>query len=382
MPVATDPLRGPRPDDEPRAAGPPVVVTGADTALGREVVARLREAGPVVALGAGGGAGGRSVDLATADLKPLFEGAEVVVHVGTPSGAALDEASAAASADVAIAQRVLDAAGDVDAAHVVVLSSATVYGAWANNAMPLTEDATLRPVPELALAVQRAEIERRVAEWRQAHPGKTATVLRPVPVVGGDAASDGLARALHAARRVADIEGDPPAQFLHVDDLAAAIALAAVVRIDGARNVAPDGWLRGAEYTALDAGTPREDGGAADAAGRAWPVVVTTRVVPIAAGILGVVLLVLGGWLIRAGLGWTGRANSTLIAGDPGLPITDALTAVEAVDMIVTEMGVIEVSPQGFVLTEIYPAYSVEDVVQATGAELKIPGHILRMKGQ
>ncbi|NLT31684.1 MAG: GNAT family N-acetyltransferase [Propionibacterium sp.] len=37
----------------------------------------------------------------------------------------------------------------------------------------------------------------------------------------------------------------------------------------------------------------------------------------------------LGGWLIRAGLGWTGRANSTLIAGDPGLPITDALTAVE-----------------------------------------------------
>ncbi|NLV55257.1 MAG: NAD-dependent epimerase/dehydratase family protein [Acidimicrobiales bacterium] len=255
--MATDPLRGPRPDDEPRAAGPPVVVTGADTALGREVVARLREAGPVVALGAGGGAGGRSVDLATADLKPLFEGAEVVVHVGTPSGAALDEASAAASADVAIAQRVLDAAGDVDAAHVVVLSSATVYGAWANNAMPLTEDATLRPVPELALAVQRAEIERRVAEWRQAHPGKTATVLRPVPVVGGDAASDGLARALHAARRVADIEGDPPAQFLHVDDLAAAIALAAVVRIDGARNVAPDGWLRGAEYTALDAGTPK-----------------------------------------------------------------------------------------------------------------------------
>jgi len=58
------------------------------------------------------------------------------------------------------------------------------------------------------------------------------------------------------------------------------------------------------------------------------------------------------------------------------------LTAVEAVDMIVTEMGVIEVSPQGFVLTEINPAYSVEDVVQATGADLIIPGHILRMKGQ
>lgn len=38
---------------------------------------------------------------------------------------------------------------------------------------------------------------------------------------------------------------------------------------------------------------------AAHASGRAWPVVVTTRVVPIAAGVLGVVLLLLGGWLIR-----------------------------------------------------------------------------------
>ncbi|WP_346008332.1 GNAT family N-acetyltransferase [Janibacter terrae] len=35
------------------------------------------------------------------------------------------------------------------------------------------------------------------------------------------------------------------------------------------------------------------------------------------------------GWLLRAGAGWTGRSNSTLPAGDPGLPLPRAVDAVE-----------------------------------------------------
>lgn len=275
------------PTDSRRDPGPPtgsagVVVTGATSALGRRVVTLLQEAsevGPVLALGpnrspstapatpdvapgrAWAGAGRverQAVDLLVDDLKPLFEGATVVVHLASVFGPALDEDPAVERADdVTMAQRVLDAAGDAGVEHLVVLSSATVYGAWANNAMPLVEDATLRPVPELAFAVQRAEIERRVAEWRHDHPSATATVLRPAPVVGESGEVGWLGQALHAARKVADVEGDAPAQFLHVDDLASAVALAVTARLDGARNVAPDGWLRGAEYTALDAGTPK-----------------------------------------------------------------------------------------------------------------------------
>lgn len=37
----------------------------------------------------------------------------------------------------------------------------------------------------------------------------------------------------------------------------------------------------------------------------------------------------LGGWLLRAGGGFTGRANSALAAGDPGLPLAGAVSAVE-----------------------------------------------------
>lgn len=36
----------------------------------------------------------------------------------------------------------------------------------------------------------------------------------------------------------------------------------------------------------------------------------------------------LGDWLLRAGGGWTGRANSVLAVGDPGLPLEDGLDRV------------------------------------------------------
>jgi N-acetylglutamate synthase len=38
----------------------------------------------------------------------------------------------------------------------------------------------------------------------------------------------------------------------------------------------------------------------------------------------------LGDWLLRAGGGFTGRANSALVAGDPGLPLDGAVEAVTA----------------------------------------------------
>ncbi len=36
----------------------------------------------------------------------------------------------------------------------------------------------------------------------------------------------------------------------------------------------------------------------------------------------------LGGWLLRAGGGFTGRANTALVTGDPGRPLPDAVAAV------------------------------------------------------
>ena len=56
------------------------------------------------------------------------------------------------------------------------------------------------------------------------------------------------------------------------------------------------------------------------------------------------------------------------------------LTAVGVVDMIVTEMGVIEVTDEGFVLRELHPDYTVEDVREATDAEVVVPDDLKEME--
>ncbi len=55
------------------------------------------------------------------------------------------------------------------------------------------------------------------------------------------------------------------------------------------------------------------------------------------------------------------------------------LTAVNAVDLIITEMGVIEVTHEGFVLIEQNPEYTLDEIEAATGAPLIISAALKQM---
>ncbi|GHV96062.1 butyrate--acetoacetate CoA-transferase subunit B [Spirochaetia bacterium] len=55
-------------------------------------------------------------------------------------------------------------------------------------------------------------------------------------------------------------------------------------------------------------------------------------------------------------------------------------TALGVVDMIVTEMGVMEVTPQGLVLTELHPDFTREQVQEATEAKLIISPNLKPMQ--
>lgn len=234
-----------------------VVITGAASALGCRVASSfldLEDTDAVVAVDLRAcpvpGVTVAQLDLATSDLGAAFDGADVVVHLASVFGPAIEGEEISDAVDVAMARRVLAAADKAAVDHVVLLSSATVYGPWANNAVPLTEDAPIRPHPDLAFAVQKSEIERLGAEWAHDHPGATVTRLRPAAVVG-DELGGWLARALHAASGLPTGD-ETPAQHLHVDDLASAIVLAGTKELDGALNVAPSGWLTPTERKALD----------------------------------------------------------------------------------------------------------------------------------
>ncbi len=140
--------------------------------------------------------------------------------------------------------------------HVVLVSSAMVYGAWPNNPVPLTEEAVLRPEPGNGLAVACGEAERLVARWRDDRPGRSVTVLRPALVVH-EGQGGWLARSPWGGRGPALVDPEPPVQFLHLDDLVTAIDLAVATRHDGVLNVAPEGWLRAEDQRALAGPAPR-----------------------------------------------------------------------------------------------------------------------------
>jgi 3-oxoacid CoA-transferase subunit B len=55
------------------------------------------------------------------------------------------------------------------------------------------------------------------------------------------------------------------------------------------------------------------------------------------------------------------------------------LTGKSCVDRVITDLAVIDVTPDGFVLREVAPGVTAEEVVKATGAELTVPDDVPEM---
>jgi len=245
-----------------------VVVTGAAGSVGARVCALLAELDDVEEVIALDVKSRRSidgervdkivdhrVDLRRSDLKPLIESADTVVHLASsfdPRNDGVDTAHV----DIDATKRLLEAASGVGTTRLVVLSSAMVYGARAANPMPITEDHLVRPNPEFSFAVVKAEVERLAQDWGAAHPGSEVVVLRPTTALAEGEAS-WVARSLRSAALIEADGQDPPVQFIHLDDLASAVALAARGGMQGAYNVAPDGSVDGETCRELSGRVPR-----------------------------------------------------------------------------------------------------------------------------
>ncbi len=182
----------------------------------------------------------RRVDLAGADLDALLGGVDVIVHLAGIVDPIPDDALMA-RVNVDGTRRLLEAAARAGVRRIVRISPAMVYGAWPTNPVPITEAAPLAPNPGYAPAVQAAEVERLVAEWRRGHPETVVTTLRAAPVLG--AGADHLWARLLARGALSMHDATPPVQCVHADDLAAAVLSAATRDLPGVFNVAADGWL-------------------------------------------------------------------------------------------------------------------------------------------
>ncbi|MCU1344372.1 MAG: hypothetical protein JWL70_638 [Acidimicrobiia bacterium] len=247
-----------------------VAITGAGGGLGRRVLARLEDAADVervVVLGEAPSRDGakpasskvevQRADLLRDDLASKLTGVNVLIHLAMSEHTELDEPRARKT-NIGGTSRLLDAAAEAGVTSVIGMSSAMVYGAWPANPVPLTEEAPVRPNPDFAYAIHRAEMEELMEKWAAADEQRSAAVLRPTMALAEDDASF-VARALASAAALA-VEGtNPPTQFLSLDDLASAVEVLRRGRLSGHYNVAPDGWISSDTVRALTGSPPRVD---------------------------------------------------------------------------------------------------------------------------
>lgn len=232
-----------------------VLVTGAAGEVGRRLTDRLATARWV------GGVVGvdrkpfvtacpklemHNFDLRTADaaeeLAALGKGADTIVHL------AWDNAH---KTNLDMARTVTYAAEAIEPQQVVLLSSATVYGAWADNPAPLTEHVQPRPNPQFTFAVQKRATELAFEQWALDAHRPAVTILRPACTVGP--LEQPLYRALRVSGRAAS--GERMVQYLHVDDLAGAVEYAVEHELEGVFNVAADAGIPEDIARALVGGT-------------------------------------------------------------------------------------------------------------------------------
>jgi nucleoside-diphosphate-sugar epimerase len=212
------------------------------------------------------GATWRIADITSPELASRIAKVEVVVHCGVDLGVAADP-DARSRVNVRSAQAVLTAAAAAGVRRVVLVTSAMVYGAVADNPVPLSEDAPVEAVPDGALVADLLEIERLAQRARTAHPSLEVTVVRPAALVGGG--TDSVFTRHFEAPRLLVVRGTHPRwQFCHIDDLVSALLVTATQPVGPILTVGCDGWLEQDEVETL-AGLRRIELPAAVAVGTA-----------------------------------------------------------------------------------------------------------------
>ncbi len=189
------------------------------------------------------------VDLLTDELTKPLEACDSIIHLADQYRPGADHTVAVDALD-----RVVSAASDVGCSHIVLLSSALVYGARSDNPVPITEDQPRRPIPDVNYAVVKSALEERAERWQAENPMNTVGVLRPTATLSESNVS-WIAAELRKATAIRSGKVDPSVQFLHHDDLASAATIAATRKLKGIFNVAPDGWMSASVFRDLSGET-------------------------------------------------------------------------------------------------------------------------------
>lgn len=195
----------------------------------------------------------RQVDPADPALAQALQGIDTAVYVAARTDLAQELAEGRPrrrQRNLRRAQTVITAAAAAGVGHLVVVTSAKVYGARRDNPVPLEDDAPLRAVADAGIVGDLMDVEQLVAVARDVHPGLRLTVVRPAALVGGDV--DTVITRHFEAPRLLMVRGSEPAwQFCHVDDLGSAVAVVVAHQLGPAVTVGCEGYLTQQEVERL-----------------------------------------------------------------------------------------------------------------------------------
>ena len=149
---------------------------------------------------------------------------------------------------------VLRAAAEAGTKQVLVTSSATAYGAFADNPKPIAEDWPVRGQPDFSYARHKAEADRACQLWALERRDRVMSIVRPC-IVFGPNVDNYISRTWENSAFFPILDGvDEEFQLVHEDDVVSAIISLLDARAGGAFNVAGDGtmtWGESAELIGL-----------------------------------------------------------------------------------------------------------------------------------
>lgn len=223
-----------------------VVITGSSGYVGGRLVASFRERGcRVLGIDVRPAAGAAPDDFLRRDVRDpaLVDdlrsfAPDTVIHAAFVVQPRRDQRETRRM-NVEGSRNVLAAVAAVRPRRLLFISSATVYGAWPDNPLPMDDDQPLRPRSEFPYAAEKAEVERLLDEFSARHPEIAVSWVRPT-IVGGPHMNNYLRRIIFGFPFLVKLDGsDTPFQLVHEDDLVAAVR--AVLEADGrgAYNVSP-----------------------------------------------------------------------------------------------------------------------------------------------
>ena len=152
----------------------------------------------------------------------------------------------------------LEAVAETGVGRFVYLSSTTVYGARPSNNRPFRESDRMLPTPGFQYSQHKMEAEEIISRFDDDHQGPDdvkITILRACPVMSPsapDKSSNFISESLGMKFLPVPMGHDPDLQFIHLDDLLAALVV--VLRAENASgtfNVTGEGTVKWSELARI-----------------------------------------------------------------------------------------------------------------------------------